>query len=91
MPIGTIVHNVELKAGGGGQIARSAGTYAQLVGRDAGCAILRLNSGETRLVRGRVHGDGRRGLQPGPYERVDRQGRAHALAGHAAARCAASP
>ena len=51
MPIGTIVHNVELKAGGGGKIARSAGAYAQLVGRDAGWAILRLNSGETRRVR----------------------------------------
>src|SRR5262249_58210945 len=51
MPIGTIVHNIELKAGGGGKIARSAGPYAQLVGRDAGWAILRLNSGETRRVR----------------------------------------
>jgi large subunit ribosomal protein L2 len=51
MPIGTIVHNVELKPGRGGQIARSAGSYAQLVGRDAGWAILKLNSGETRQVR----------------------------------------
>ena len=51
MPIGTIVHNIELKAGGGGKIARSAGAYAQLVGRDSGWAILRLNSGETRRVR----------------------------------------
>lgn len=51
MPIGTIVHNVEMKAGKGGQIARAAGTYVQLVGRDAGYAILRLNSGETRMVR----------------------------------------
>jgi large subunit ribosomal protein L2 len=50
MPVGTIVHNVELKPGKGGQIARSAGTYAQYVGRDAGYAILRLNSGEQRLV-----------------------------------------
>jgi large subunit ribosomal protein L2 len=50
MPIGTIVHNVEMKPGRGGQIARSAGTYAQYVGRDAGYAILRLNSGEQRLV-----------------------------------------
>ena len=47
MPIGTIVHNVEMKLGKGGQIARAAGTYVQLVGRDAGYAILRLNSGET--------------------------------------------
>ena len=50
MPIGTIVHNVEMKTGKGGQIARAAGTYVQLVGRDAGYAILRLNSGETRMV-----------------------------------------
>src|SRR4029077_17982924 len=50
MPIGTIVHNVEMKLGKGGQIARAAGTYVQLVGRDAGYAILRLNSGETRMV-----------------------------------------
>ena len=51
MPIGTIVHNVEMKPGKGGQIARAAGTYAQLVGRDAGYAQLRLSSGEMRLVR----------------------------------------
>ncbi len=52
MPVGTIVHNVELKPGKGGQIARSAGAYAQLVGRDQGMAILRLNSGEQRVVHG---------------------------------------
>ena len=51
MPIGTIVHNVELKPGRGGQLARSAGAFVQLVGRDAGWAILKLNSGETRRVR----------------------------------------
>ncbi len=50
-PIGTIVHNVEMKRGKGGQIARAAGAYVQLVGRDAGYAILRLKSGETRMVR----------------------------------------
>ncbi len=50
MPIGTIVHNVEMKIGKGGQLARSAGNYVQLVGRDSGYAILRLNSGETRMV-----------------------------------------
>lgn len=52
MPVGTIVHNVEMKPGKGGQIARSAGTYVQYVGRDQGYAIIRLNSGETRLVHG---------------------------------------
>ena len=50
MPIGTIIHNVELKTLKGGQIARSAGAYAQLVGRDAGYAQIRLNSGELRMV-----------------------------------------
>jgi large subunit ribosomal protein L2 len=53
MPVGTIVHNIELKVGKGGQIARSAGTYAQIVGRDQDYVILRLNSGEQRLVHGR--------------------------------------
>jgi large subunit ribosomal protein L2 len=53
MPVGTIVHNIELKIGKGGQIARSAGTYAQIVGRDQGYCILRLHSGEQRLVHGR--------------------------------------
>jgi len=52
IPVGTLVHNVELKIGKGGQIARSAGSYAQLVGRDQGYAILRLNSGEQRKVLG---------------------------------------
>jgi large subunit ribosomal protein L2 len=50
MPIGTIIHNVELKPLKGGQIARSAGAYAQLVGRDGGYAQIRLNSGELRMV-----------------------------------------
>ncbi|MCQ2570608.1 MAG: 50S ribosomal protein L2, partial [Limosilactobacillus sp.] len=52
MPVGTIVHNIEINPGHGGQIARSAGCYAQLIGKDAGYAQLRLNSGELRLVRG---------------------------------------
>jgi len=53
IPVGTIVHNVEMKPGKGGQMARSAGTYVQLVGRDAGNALLRLSSGEVRMVNGR--------------------------------------
>ncbi|QCK87125.1 50S ribosomal protein L2 [Phreatobacter aquaticus] len=53
IPVGTIVHNVEMKIGKGGAVARSAGTYAQIVGRDEGYVILRLNSGEQRLVHGR--------------------------------------
>ncbi len=51
IPVGTIVHNIEMKAGGGGKIARAAGTYAQLVGKDAGYAQLKLMSGELRVVR----------------------------------------
>jgi large subunit ribosomal protein L2 len=51
IPVGTVIHNVEMKPGRGGQIARSAGTYVQLVGRDAGYAQLRLSSGEMRMVR----------------------------------------
>jgi large subunit ribosomal protein L2 len=50
MPIGTIVHNIELTPGKGGAMARSAGTYAQLVGREERYAILRLPSSETRRV-----------------------------------------
>ena len=51
IPVGTIIHNIEMRPGRGGQIARSAGTYAQLVGKDAGYALLRLSSGEQRMVR----------------------------------------
>ena len=50
IPVGTIIHNVEMKPGGGGQIARAAGTYVQLIGKDAGYAQLRLGSGELRMV-----------------------------------------
>jgi large subunit ribosomal protein L2 len=53
IPVGTIVHNIEIKIGKGGQIARSAGSYAQIVGRDGEYVILRLNSAEQRLVNGR--------------------------------------
>lgn len=51
IPVGTIIHNVEMKVGRGAQIARSAGTYVQLVGKDQGYAQLRLFSGELRMVR----------------------------------------
>ena len=50
IPLGTLIHNVELKPGKGGQIARAAGTYVQLIGRDQNHSILRLASGEVRLV-----------------------------------------
>lgn len=50
IPVGTIIHNVELKPGKGGQMARSAGSFVQLVGKDQGMALVRLTSGEQRLV-----------------------------------------
>jgi large subunit ribosomal protein L2 len=52
IPVGTIVHNVELKIGKGGQLARSAGSYVQIVGRDQGYVSVRLNSGEQRMIHG---------------------------------------
>ena len=51
MPVGTIIHNIEMKPGKGAQMCRSAGTYAQLVGRDQGYAQVKLPSGELRIVR----------------------------------------
>jgi large subunit ribosomal protein L2 len=51
IPVGTIIHNVEMRVGKGGQLARSAGGYVQLVGKDSGYALIRLRSGEVRLVR----------------------------------------
>jgi len=51
IPVGTIVHNVEMKPLAGGKIARAAGTYCQLVGKDAGYAQIKLMSGEVRTVR----------------------------------------
>jgi large subunit ribosomal protein L2 len=51
IPVGTVIHNIELKPGAGGKIARSAGTFAQLVGKDSGLAQIKLMSGELRTVR----------------------------------------
>ena len=48
VPVGTIVHNIEMKPKKGGQIARSGGAYAQIIGRDSGFVMLRLSSGEQR-------------------------------------------
>ncbi len=52
IPVGTIIHNIEMKIGKGGQIARSAGGYAQLMGKEDKYVILRLPSGEMRQVLG---------------------------------------
>jgi large subunit ribosomal protein L2 len=51
IPVGTIIHNIEMKPGAGAKVARSAGTFAQLVGKDAGYAQVKLMSGELRVVR----------------------------------------
>ena len=86
MPVGTIVHNVEMKPGKGGQIARSAGTYAQYVGRDEGYAILRLNSGELRLVHQTCMATVGAVSNPDHVNINHRQGRPQPLAGQAPAR-----
>lgn len=52
IPVGTILHNVEMKPGKGGQIARAAGAYVQLVSKDSGMVQLKMRSGEVRVVRG---------------------------------------
>ncbi len=85
IPVGTIIHNIEMKLGAGGKIARSAGTYAQLVGKDAGYAQIKLMSGELRVVRAECMAVDRRGVQPGQHEPEVRQGRPHALDGLPAA------
>jgi large subunit ribosomal protein L2 len=55
IPVGTIIHNIELKVGKGGQLARSAGSYAQIAGRDSGYALVKLGSGEVRLIKGECY------------------------------------
>ncbi|WCK54765.1 50S ribosomal protein L2 [Aneurinibacillus sp. Ricciae_BoGa-3] len=50
IPVGTVIHNIELKPGKGGQLVRSAGAEAQLLGKDGDFAIVRLASGETRMI-----------------------------------------
>ncbi len=85
VPVGTIVHNIEMKVGAGGKIARSAGTYAQLVGKDCGLRADQADVGGSAAGAGRVHGLDRRGVQPGQHEPEDRQGGPAALAGMAPA------
>ena len=50
IPVGTIIHNIEMKPGKGAQIARSAGAYAQLVGKDVNMVLVKLRSGEVRMI-----------------------------------------
>ncbi len=93
MPIGTIIHNIEMKPGKGGQIARAAGTYAQFVGRDGGYAQIRLSSGELRLVRQECMATVGAGQQPRQLQPELRQSGPHASQGHPSfgARCRDEP
>ena len=52
IPVGTVIHNIELRPGKGGQLARSAGTSAQILGREGKYVLIRLSSGETRMILG---------------------------------------
>ena len=89
IPTGTLVHNVELKPGRGGQMARSAGSGIQLVAKDEPYAVLRLPSGEMRRVLARLPRHGRPGRERRPPEH-HRSARPAAAAGSASARpCAA--
>jgi ribosomal protein L2, bacterial/organellar len=63
IPLGTLVHNIEFKIGAGGKIARSAGAYAQILGREGDWVIIKLSSGETRKIHGRCRATGRASRQ----------------------------
>jgi large subunit ribosomal protein L2 len=75
IPVGTIVHNIETKIGKGGQLARSAGTYAQIAGRDSGYTIIKLSSGELRLVKGECY------ATVGAVSNADHSNRSYSKAG----------
>ena len=75
MPVGTIVHNIEMKVGKGGQLARSAGTYAQIMGRDVTNVIVKLTSGEVRLIKSDCR------ATVGSVSNPDHQNRSHGKAG----------
>ena len=75
IPLGTFVHNVEMKPGKGGQMARSAGNYAQVVAKEGDYGHLRLPSGEVKLMHLALHRDDRSGRQYRPREHRLGQGR----------------
>ena len=79
IPLGTTLHNIEMRPGKGGQMVRSAGTGAQLIAKEGRYALLRMPSGEMRKMLAECYGDGRAGRQPGPREREHRQGRPQTL------------
>ena len=90
MPNGTVIHNIELTPGRGGQIVRSAGASAQLMAKEGEYTLLRLPSGEMRRVLSRVPGDGRAGRQRREQPDQARQGGPHRGTAAAGRRCAAS-
>ena len=75
VPVGTIVHNIETKPGSGGSLARAAGTYAMVAGRDQGYVLIKLKSGRNPHGQRHLHGLGRCCVQSGPRQRSHRQGR----------------
>ncbi len=81
IPAGTVVHNIELRPGKGAQMARSAGTQAQLVSREGAVALLKLPSARSAARFDRMHGDDRRGRQQRSRKRFARQSRTQALDG----------
>ena len=84
IPLGTTVHNIELKIGKGGQIARTAGSSAQVVAKEGDYVTLRLRSTEMRLVHGRCLATIGEVGQRGARAALGRQGRQEPLAGQAA-------
>ena len=85
MPVGTVVHNVELQPGRGGQLARSAGAGVQLMAKEGDYATLRLPSGEMRMVRAECRATVGHDRQRRPPEHHGRQGRPQAPHGRAPA------
>ena len=82
IPLGTTIHNLEVKLGRGGQLVRSAGTAAQLLAKEGAYAQVRMPSGEVRLIDVRCRATiGQVGNVDHENE-VDRQGRQVAMAGH---------
>ena len=82
IPVGTTVHNIELRPGKGAQMARSAGAQVNLVAKEGDYALLKLPSGETRRVLVECMATVGSGGQHGSRECLDRQGRREPLARH---------
>ena len=90
IPLGTFVHAIEMKPGAGAQLARGAGTQAQLMAKEGKFALLKLPSGEQRMVQARMSCDGRPGRQYRPREYLHRQGGTQSMGLVSARTCVAS-